>query len=475
MTDTAPLAVESSLNYSNSNIINAIRNTNMSMQAELPAADGTLESVVKIGDLILGSPAFIQHFSGLLTQIAQVRVTSRVIDEFYTDLIKGDVDHGGMIEEVFVNLTRARDFAPAKANQREFERIRPDIRAAFHKINWQAQYTATVDRVDIRKAFRSETGVVDLIERIVSTLRSSANLDHKLLTEYRIKRAILAGETLNLAVGDATDLKALTVAEREAAILFSNPSKRYNSQGVYTHTPRGDQWLVIDANTYARMDVEVLANAFNMDRTHLEGHLIVIDAWEEFDFDRFDVVNDAHKQLEPFTPEETAKLAAVQAVLIDREAFQFYNVTYQMSDKFSASGLHTNYFLTVERIYALSPFSNAVAFVTDAFEPGAPDSITATVDSISTNAQSTVVTLRYEIEPGKAGDVELVQTQAATDGHVYVKSNAVVFSTLDDSAETYAVEATAGGVTFSGDAVTPDSAVGSTIELTTGEDPDPGK
>lgn len=404
MTKTSRTAVNNSRAYRNADVINAIRNSNLSMREEIPAADGTLENVIKIGEIIEGNPAFLQHFSGLLRQIAQVRVSNREFDQFYSSFIKGDLPFGGTVEEAFVNIARARDFAPAKANAREFARIRPDIRAKFHTLNWQAQYQVTVDRLDIQKAFRNDTGVVDLVDRIVASIQSGENVDHKFLTEYLIKRSILNG-SMKAVTTDATDLTDLSKASRSTALRFSMPSREFNAEHVYTHTPADSIYLVMDADTYAEYDVDVLANAFNMDKATLTGHTIVLDRWDEFDFDRFTDVNDAHKQLEPFTAEETEKLSKVKAVMVDMEAFQIYNLNHIMSDVFSASGLHTNYFLTVERIYSWSPFSNAVAFVAKDFDAADSDTVDVTVEGVSDSGQVRAYELGFSVPVGKDASI----------------------------------------------------------------------
>lgn len=425
MTKTVRTAVNNARAYRNADLINAIRNSNLSMKEEIPAADGTLENVIKIGEIIEGNPAFLQHFSGLLRQIAQVRVTSRVFDSFYSEFIKGDMPFGGTVEEAFVNIARARDFAPAKANSREFARIRPDIRAKFHTLNWQAQYQVTVDRLDIQKAFRNDTGIVDLVDRIVASIQSGENVDHKFLTEYLIKRSILNGAVKTVTT-DATDLTNLSKQSRATALRFSMPSRDFNSERVYTHTPADSVYLIMDADTYASYDVDVLANAFNMDKATLPYRTIVLDKWDEFDFDRFTDVNDAHKQLEPFTAEETEKLSKVKAVMVDLEAFQIYNLNHIMSDVFSASGLHTNYFLTVERIYSWSPFSNGVAFVNTDFDAADSDTVDVTVEGISDSGQVRAYELSYSVPVGKNATISGTWTNESEAASALVRGAEVI-------------------------------------------------
>lgn len=451
--------------YNNANVINAIRHANNRLEAETPAPDGTLETLHKIGDVIIEG-GYREHFTGMITRIAQAHVTSRMFREYYGQFLKGDIDHGGMVVENFLNVTKARDFAPAKANRREFERIRPDIDSQIHKVNWEAQYAATISTKDIRKAFTSAEGVTDLIDRIVGDLSSANNLDNKLLVEYAIKRAVLNGLTKPVVI-DPDDENDYAIKQRKTVSLMSQPNKDFNSAGVYNYSPADDIYFVLDAETWARQDVEILANRFNMDRAQFLAHLIVIPSWTEFDFDRFDVVNEAHRQLEPFTPAEVAKLGEVKGVAFDTEAMQFYNVDNEMTDAFAASGLHHNYFLTVSRVYGISRFSNFVSFVTPEFEHAADAPITATVDSVQNTEQTTAVSLVFNT-PLVGDSPKLLQTGEAADGYALVlDTGAVVFSSLPGATESVTLEAESSGRRYvAGAPLTTSAAVGETFTFT---------
>lgn len=451
--------------YSNADVINGIRHANNRMAHEVPAADGTLQTNMRIGDIITGDQAFTEHFTGMLTQLAKNHISSRHFLEYYKTFTKGNVTHGGLIAEYFINTTKAQDFAPAKANKREFSRVRPDIDRAIHKTNWRAQYQATISDRDIARAMSTENGVLDLISRLVTDLTSGANLDHKMLTEYTIKRAILNGLTKPVVI-DPADNNDFAIKQRATASLMAGPSKAYNSNGSYTYSPPSDLHFVIDAMAWATQDVEVLANRFNADKASFLSNLIVIPSWTEFDFDRFAEVNEEHHQLDVFTPAEIEKLGQVRGAIFDTEALQFYNVTETTTDKFSASGLHTNYFHTVEKIYGISPFSNFVTFVTPEFEVSSDTPITATVTEVVNTDQTSAVSVH--LETGLVGQAaKLIQTDEATEGHVLVLDSAVVYSSAPGAVESIILEAESGGREFVSDLpLSSSAAVGEVLTLT---------
>ena len=72
----------------------------------------------------------------------------------YADLKKGYLEFGETVEEVFVNIAKAREFSVEKAAAREFKRTLPDVRSAFHCMNWKVQYPVTIQDEDLRMAFQ---------------------------------------------------------------------------------------------------------------------------------------------------------------------------------------------------------------------------------------------------------------------------------------------------------------------------------
>ena len=62
----------------------------------------------------------------------------------------------------------------------------PDVKSAFHAMNWRVMYPVTIQDEDLKLAFRSAEGVQDLIARIVDSVYTAAEYDEFLLFKYLI-------------------------------------------------------------------------------------------------------------------------------------------------------------------------------------------------------------------------------------------------------------------------------------------------
>ena len=159
---------ESTLNASTIDILNVIRaNATYEYQSLVPEVTQEID-IPKVGDVLYGHPAMANQFlNALVNRIAFVRIKSAVFNNPFTRLKKGYLEMGETVEEVYVQISRARLFSAEKAEAREFKRSIPDVRTAFHCINWRVQYPITIQNDDLRQAFTSFSGVEDLIARII--------------------------------------------------------------------------------------------------------------------------------------------------------------------------------------------------------------------------------------------------------------------------------------------------------------------
>ena len=140
----------STLNASTVDILNTIRaNASSAYQNQVPEITKATE-IPAVGDVLFGYPALANEFiSALVNRIALVRVNSVTFNNEYAELKKGFLQMGETVEEVFINLTKAREFSPEKAAARELKRSLPDVRSAFHAINWKVQYPLTIQYEDL--------------------------------------------------------------------------------------------------------------------------------------------------------------------------------------------------------------------------------------------------------------------------------------------------------------------------------------
>ena len=101
----------SKLNASTMDILNTIRaNASATYQQYVPTITQA-NQITKIGDVLMGYPALANEFiSSLVNRIAFVRLKSATFNNMYAKFKKGYIETGETIEEVFVNLCKAREF-----------------------------------------------------------------------------------------------------------------------------------------------------------------------------------------------------------------------------------------------------------------------------------------------------------------------------------------------------------------------------
>lgn len=418
------------LNASTYDIINTIRaNANYEYQSLVPEVTQETD-LRKVGDILYGYPALANQFiHSLVNRIALVRVKSATFNNAYAELKKGYLEFGETVEEVFVGIAKAREFSVEKAEKREHKRTLPDVRTAFHTMNWKVQYPITIQQEDLRTAFTSVGGVQDLIAKIVDSVYTGAEYDEYLLFKYLLIKAIAHGKMYPVKIGTG-DMSQAAVSFRGMSNQLTFMGKQYNQSGVTTTTPKADQYIFMDSMYNASYDVNVLAGAFNMDKTDFMGKLKLIDSWTTFDNERFSEILENSDMIEEVTAEELALMTDVKAVLVDEEWFQVYDNLATMTEAQVASGMYWNYFYNVWKTVSSSPFSNAIVFVTDNADTALPEAITVEIASKDIAENATVFTLNVEEDnPVLVGtNVTFIQTQDAVEKGIAVhKYGAVIF------------------------------------------------
>lgn len=415
----------STLNASTIDILNTIRaNASAEYQNQVPEVTDA-KMIPKVGEVICGTPAFANHFLGaLVNRIALVRVKSATFNNAYAMLKKGYLEFGETVEEVFVAMAKAKEFSAEKGEQRELKRSVPNVKTAFHSINWQVMYPVTVQQQDLQRAFLSMDGVQDLIARIVNSVMTGAEYDEFLLFKYLLIKAAAHGKMYPVGIGSSIT---------DAAVKFRGTSNKmtfvrteFNERGVHTNTTKEAQHIFMDADYNAQYDVGVLAAAFNMDRAEFMGKLQLIDDFTSFDNERWAEIREMCDSVEEVTEEELTLMQGVKAILVDEEWFQVYDNLAMFKEREVASGLYWNYFYHVWKIVSHSPFSNAVVFV--ATVPTIPTKFTVKAASICKSDIATVVTFSGPDTAALGfGTPVYIQTEALTrDGIAVHECGAVI-------------------------------------------------
>lgn len=444
----------STLNASTIDILNVIRqNASLEYQSSVPSITQA-QDIPRVGEVLLGYPALANQFiNALVNRIALVRVNSATFNNPYTRLKKGYLEFGETVEEIFTNIAKVFVFSEEKAEARELKRYLPDVKAAFHTINWKVLYPVTIEEESLRQAFLSISGVTDLIARIVDTVYTAAEYDEFLLFKYMIIKAVNSGKMYPISV-DISDIKNAGIAFRGTSNLLPFMSDKYNEAGVMNTTPKGRQVIFLDAMFDAQYDVNILASAFNMDKADFMGRLHLIDDFTTFDHNRWTVIRSESTGLDTVTSAELAIMQDVIGVFGDEEWFQIYDNLSKFTEKYVASGLRWNYFYHTWKTISNSPFANMCVFVKSTASLGTPTAVVYTVKSVDTDETGNVV-VNLDLTSVTGGtaltykNMRLVQTQTMVTNAVAVQPyGSLIIPSTATTGNSVNVDATDGVNTF---------------------------
>jgi hypothetical protein len=366
------------LTNSSVDILNVIReNASQNYRDYVPKATADADAIRQIGAVIMDYPNLQNEFlSALVNRIGRVLITSKMYSNPWSMFKKGLLEFGETIEEIFVNIAKPFQFDQAVAESEVFKREIPDVRAAFHIMNYQKFYKATISNDQLRQAFLSWEGITDLIAKIVDAMYTGANYDEFLTMKYLLARHILDGHMYPVQIPTVSteNMKTIVSDIKGISNAMEFLSTEYNLTGVATHTPKSDQYMLINSKFDAVMDVEVLASAFNMEKAEFLGKRVLVDSFGKLDIARLAVLfKDDPTYIKPTSDELTA-LDKIPAVIVDKDWFMIFDNYQNFTEQYNGQGLYWNYWYHVWKTFSVSPFANNALFV-----PGTPSVTSVTV------------------------------------------------------------------------------------------------
>ena len=385
------------LNANSVEILNTLRaNASPNYQDMIPYAEGSLDSVREIGAIIMQYPALQNEFlSALVNRIGMVLVTSKLYRNPWAFMKQGMLEFGETIEEIFVNIAKPFEFNQERAETTIFKREIPDVRAAFHVMNYTKFYKATISNDQLRQAFLSWNGITDLIARIVDAMYTGANYGEFITMKYLLAKHLIAGNIYANQIDTVSteNMKSIVATIKGVSNSLEFLSNKYNYNGVETYTNKSDQYILVNAKFDATMDVEVLASAFNMDKAEFMGRRVLVDSFGNLDNARLKLLFAEDPNYTEISEDDLQALDNIPAVMVDRYFFMIFDNFYNFTEQYNGEGLYWNYWYHTWKTFSISPFHNAVAFV-----PGAPTITSVTVEpSTASGAVGSTIQLSAEV------------------------------------------------------------------------------
>lgn len=350
-------------------VLNYIRNqASVNFQQKVPVVTAGGDALREIGAIIMDSPNLQNEFvNALINRVAYVYIKSQSYENPWAVFKKGMMELGEVVEEVWIEMAEAHWYNPEAAEKLVFKRELPKLKSAFHVRNYEVFYKVTVSRQQLKSAFLSWNGVIDLINNIINQLYTAMNYDEFLVMKYMLACYMLDGRiypTQIPAINEA-NMKQVTTILKETTNIFEFMNTKYNIAGVRNYSDKSKQIIILNTKFDAAMDVNVLAAAFNLPYVDFMRRRILTDSFAPVDQDRLDkLLGDNVPNYRHFTAAELEVLDSIPAVIMDESFFMIFDNLLEFDEIKNPEGLYWNNFLHKWSTFSVSPFANITMFVT---------------------------------------------------------------------------------------------------------------
>lgn len=379
-------------------------NASNKYQEVVPIVDDDT-SIESFSAPLLNTPKFMNEFADVLVQrIIYTQLESKVYRNPLKVLEGDKIPLGYLGQELFINPAEGRDFDPD-----DFagclKKYESDTKVQYMYINFDKQYPVTIIRQSLKQAFVSWNALEEYINGITNSLYNGYYIDEYKNTKGLVTNAYRSNavQIKKIEAPTTTELAKQFVEQARTYFLnFQTPSSQYNAwakvggygREIVTFTAPEDIVMLVRNDIRSKIDVEVLASAFNMDKTTLLGNILPVDNFDILD-KKGKVIYDGSKIL---------------GIICDKSWFRIKEQDMFMDDFRNANNRSMNYYLNVIKMFNYSFFANAIVFATEEPEVAitgldfkAPEGITLQtvgdvegLDITVTPANANTPTITYE-------------------------------------------------------------------------------
>lgn len=380
-------------------------------------AEPTTDTIRLCGQWITSLQARVNQFSyALVNMIGMQRIEYLLWTNPWSWAKQGKLEMGESVEHIWQGLAEGYGFNPQKAETGFLKRTKPDINAAYYRVNYSVVYDITVDRKRLQRAFTSMAGLVDLVETIIATPGRTATVDEFAIMKYTLAITILDGGVKAVVIPPITADNAssiiTTVTGYTNDFQFTLPGKQFNRAHVENICMPEDTMILETTRANAFIKVNALANAFNIEEVKFMGNVVMHDGLGNYDWNRMKKLFNEDPSFEQFTQTQIDALNSIEIIAMDRKFLQIYdNYEYMAEPLRNGKGAFENYFYHVSKILATSPFHNAVIFTTT---PAGAITIALSPNTATASPNQTVI---FQAEVKSTGFQDSSVTWSSTGGN----------------------------------------------------------
>lgn len=340
-----------------------------SVLEQVALADGQ-QAYAILQDYPTAKNAFI---NALTNKVVKTAFYSKVFSNPLAMLHRGKLEFGASIEQMFVDMATKKGFREnfgTSAAESLIGKQESSVNVSYITKNFEYKYKVSISDIQLRTAFMSGTGLGELISQLINSAVSAAYFDEFLDMKALVKAAAGYKElTMVAGTGKMTET-ALTAAKaprymsveklgatptphaiteklRALSQRLTFPSTARNMAGVNQWSRPEDLIFLTTPELQASLDVNVLAQAFNVSSADVRTRIVVVDEL-------------------PAVAESSATTHAADKViglLVDKDFIQTYDTVMETRQFENGDTLTTNLFLHKQGMMANCYFAQAIALV----------------------------------------------------------------------------------------------------------------
>lgn len=308
---------------------------------------------------ILDNPNVMNEFMNVLVQrIVYTQVDIKLFNNPLRVLEGDRIPLGSIGQEIFINPARGRkfnvdDFAGLLA------KYEADVKVQYHHLNSDLQYCVTITRAKLKDAFVSWSTLENFIDGLTQSLYNGAYIDQYNMTKGLVSSAYASNQVRVEVISNPNTEALAKEFITKARTMFLNmqtPTPNFNAwrqvggygRDILTWSKPEDIVFLVRNDIGAYLDVNVLAQTFNIDRSVLLGNIIYVNDFNEYDNEGKLIFDGSN----------------IVGMIADKSWFRIKEQETTMDEFYNANNRTWQYYLNVVRMYSYSLFANAVVFAT---------------------------------------------------------------------------------------------------------------
>lgn len=326
----------------------------------------TQDNIANIEEIISTYPTVKNEFISVLTnQVAKQLFFSKAYENPYKLFNRGMLPYGKSIESIFVDIIkgkqRTHETVATNLASDLLARENPNVKVEYYSENFRHQYKTTITDEELKGAFRAENGLSSMTGRILQAPLTSIEYDMQEMVLHALPELKGGKATINktayTGMTEEEKAKILVKTIKSQVIKMGFLNNKHNGQGVMTFSRPQDLVVFLDPDMMANIDVELLAQAFNISKAEVPLHVLPVPQFTK----RTVTTSEEPSGTTVTYAEDTDCLA----IICDKDAIQIYE-TLNSSETFrNPQGIYTNVFFNRWGLMSACNFANVCRIVTE--------------------------------------------------------------------------------------------------------------